>query len=132
MIGGLKEARVEVANDGFDALAYGQETVKYPLASERAVAAKKYLEGELVVEVRFRWELSAIRDFRYGAAIYYAAGLRQWTSLPRTHRSGFQDAAARRARRNWKNSAPSRNRRFAICELRSISPTMAAIFGARK
>ncbi len=37
-----------------------------------------------------------------------------------------------RSRRNWKNSTPSRSRRFIICGLRTISPTMAAIFGARK
>ena len=37
-----------------------------------------------------------------------------------------------RSRRNWKNSTPSRNRRFIICGLRTISPTIDAIFGARK
>jgi len=37
-----------------------------------------------------------------------------------------------RSRRNWKNSTPSRNRRFIICGLRTISLTMEAIFGARK
>ena len=36
------------------------------------------------------------------------------------------------ARRNWKNSTPSRSRRFIICGERTISPTIAAIFGARK
>ena len=41
-------------------------------------------------------------------------------------------AALLRSRRNWKNSTPSRSRRFIICGLRTISPTMAAIFGARK
>ncbi len=40
--------------------------------------------------------------------------------------------AACRSRRNWKNSTPSRSRRFIICGLRTISPTMEAIFGARK
>ncbi len=40
--------------------------------------------------------------------------------------------AAWRSRRNWKNSTPSRRRRFIICGLRTISPTMEAIFGARK
>ena len=37
-----------------------------------------------------------------------------------------------RSRRNWKNSTPSRSRRFIICGLRTISPTIEAIFGARK
>jgi len=37
-----------------------------------------------------------------------------------------------RSRRNWKNSTPSRRRRFIICGLRTISPTIDAIFGARK
>ena len=41
-------------------------------------------------------------------------------------------AAVWRSRRNWKNSTPSRKRRFIICGLRTISPTMEAIFGARK
>ena len=41
-------------------------------------------------------------------------------------------AARCRSRRNWKNSTPSRSRRFIICGLRTISPTMDAIFGARK
>ncbi len=41
-------------------------------------------------------------------------------------------AALWRSRRNWKNSTPSRSRRFIICGLRAISPTIAAIFGARK
>ncbi len=40
--------------------------------------------------------------------------------------------AACRSLRNWKNSTPSRRRRFIICGLRTISPTMEAIFGARK
>jgi hypothetical protein len=43
-----------------------------------------------------------------------------------------QSAASRRSFRNWKNSTPSRSRRFIICGERTISPTMAAIFGARK
>ena len=41
-------------------------------------------------------------------------------------------AARCRSRRNWKNSTPSRRRRFIICGLRTISPTIEAIFGARK
>ena len=44
----------------------------------------------------------------------------------------LQSAASRRPFRNWKNSAPSRSRRFIISGDRTISPTMAAIFGARK
>jgi hypothetical protein len=44
----------------------------------------------------------------------------------------LQSAASRRSRRNWKNSTPSRKRRFIICGERTISPTMAAIFGTRK
>ena len=43
-----------------------------------------------------------------------------------------QSAASRRSFRNWKNSTPSRSRRFIICGERTISLTMAAIFGARK
>jgi hypothetical protein len=35
-------------------------------------------------------------------------------------------------RRKAKNSTPSRKRRFIICGLRIISPTIAAILGARK
>ena len=41
-------------------------------------------------------------------------------------------AALWRSRRNWKNSTPSRSRRFIICGLRTISPMIEAIFGARK
>ena len=41
-------------------------------------------------------------------------------------------AALCRSRRNWKNSTPSRRRRTIICGLVTISPTMEAIFGARK
>ena len=41
-------------------------------------------------------------------------------------------AALFRSRMNWKNSTPSRSRRFIICGLRTISLTMDAIFGARK
>ena len=41
-------------------------------------------------------------------------------------------AAASRWRKNLKNSTPSRNRRFIISGLRTISPTIDAIFGARK
>ncbi len=44
----------------------------------------------------------------------------------------FQCAAPRRSRRNWKNSTPSRSRRFIICGLAIISPTMDAIFPERK
>jgi len=41
-------------------------------------------------------------------------------------------AATSRWRRNLKNSTPSRSRRFIISGLRTISPTIDAIFGARK
>ena len=41
-------------------------------------------------------------------------------------------AASLRSFRNWKNSTPSRSRRFIMVGLRTISPTMAAILGARK
>jgi len=41
-------------------------------------------------------------------------------------------AALWRSRRKWKNSTPSRRRRTIISGLLTISPTMAAIFGARK
>ena len=40
--------------------------------------------------------------------------------------------ATSRSRRNRKNSIPSRSRRFSISGLRTISPTIDAIFGARK
>ncbi len=43
-----------------------------------------------------------------------------------------QCAGALWARRKAKNSMPSRRRRFIICGLRIISPTIAAIFGTRK
>ena len=43
-----------------------------------------------------------------------------------------QPAKSRRSRKKRKNSTPSRSRRFIISGLRTISPTMAAIFGARK
>ena len=44
----------------------------------------------------------------------------------------FQCAVSRRSRRKLKNSMPSRSRRFIMSGLRTISPTMAAIFGRRK
>ena len=44
----------------------------------------------------------------------------------------LQSAGSRRSRRNRKNSTPSRSRRLIISGLRTISPTMEAIFGARK
>jgi hypothetical protein len=40
--------------------------------------------------------------------------------------------AISRLRRNWKNSTPSRSRRFIISGLRIISPTSEAIFLRRK
>ncbi len=43
-----------------------------------------------------------------------------------------QAATSRRSRRKRKNSTPSRSRRRIISGLFTISPTMAAIFGARK
>jgi hypothetical protein len=43
-----------------------------------------------------------------------------------------QCASSRRSRRKEKNSTPSRSRRIIICGLRSISPMIEAIFGARK
>ena len=43
-----------------------------------------------------------------------------------------QAASSRRSRRKRKNSSPSLKRRFIISGLRTISPTMAAIFGAQK
>ena len=43
-----------------------------------------------------------------------------------------QAATSRRSRRKRKNSMPSRRRRFIISGLRTISPTIDAIFGARK
>src|SRR6266581_224014 len=44
----------------------------------------------------------------------------------------FQCAGSRRSRRKRKNSTPSRKRRFIMSGLMIISPTMDAIFGARK
>jgi hypothetical protein len=41
-------------------------------------------------------------------------------------------SATSRSRKNLKNSIPSRSRRFIISGLRTISPTIEAIFGARK
>jgi hypothetical protein len=41
-------------------------------------------------------------------------------------------SATSRSRRNLKNSIPSRSRRFIISGLRTISPRIEAIFGARK
>ena len=41
-------------------------------------------------------------------------------------------AAWRRSRRNWKNSTPSRRRRFIMSVERTISPTMETIFDGRK
>ena len=43
-----------------------------------------------------------------------------------------QTGKSRRSRKKRKNSNPSRNLRFIISGLRTISPTMAAILGARK
>src|SRR3954463_6402741 len=44
----------------------------------------------------------------------------------------LQCAGSRRSRRKRKNSSPSRRRRFIISGLMIISPTIAAILGARK
>jgi hypothetical protein len=44
----------------------------------------------------------------------------------------FQSAGSWRSRKNLKNSMPSRSRRRNISGLLSISPAIAAIFGARK
>ena len=56
--------------------------------------------------------------------------------VPAMPRSGMaanvQEAKSRRSRKKRKNSRPSRSRRFSISGLRTISPTMAAIFGARR
>ena len=41
-------------------------------------------------------------------------------------------SATSRSRKNLKNSSPSRSRRFIISGLRTISPTIEAILGARK
>ncbi len=51
--------------------------------------------------------------------------------LPVDGRSARRQAA-RRSRRNWKNSTPSRRRRFIICGLRIISPRIETIFDGRK
>ena len=53
--------------------------------------------------------------------------------LPRTHpHAAFAPALARRSRRNWKNSTPSRSRRRSMAGLFTISPTIAAILLRRK
>ena len=44
----------------------------------------------------------------------------------------LQSAGSRRSRRKRKNSTPSRSRRCNMSGLRTISPAIAAIFGARK
>ena len=44
----------------------------------------------------------------------------------------YQCGASRRSRRNWKNSMPSRSRRFIISGLLAISPTIDAILLLRK
>ena len=44
----------------------------------------------------------------------------------------FQCTASRRSRRKWKNSMPSRRRRFIISGLLTISPTIEAILPVRK
>jgi hypothetical protein len=44
----------------------------------------------------------------------------------------LQSAGSWRSRKNLKNSMPSRSRRRKISGLLTISPAMAAIFGARK
>ena len=44
----------------------------------------------------------------------------------------LQLASSLRSLRKWKNSTPSRRRRFIICGLRTISPTMEAILPERK
>ena len=44
----------------------------------------------------------------------------------------LQLAISLRSRRKWKNSTPSRRRRFIICGLRTISETMEAILPERK
>ena len=49
-----------------------------------------------------------------------------------TRRHAAFETAARRSRRNWKNSMPSRSRRRIISGLRTISATMAAILPLRK
>ena len=44
----------------------------------------------------------------------------------------IQCASSLRSRKKEKNSPPSRSRRIIICGLRTISPMIEAIFGARK
>ena len=46
--------------------------------------------------------------------------------------ANVQEAKSRRSRKKRTNSTPSRSRRFSISGLRTISPMIAAIFGARK
>ena len=85
----------------------------------------------------FEWDAGDQDECRkHGVSL--AAGFRSNSRRPRrpiggeTTRPPPPHAALCRSRRNWKNSTPSRSRRFIICGLRTISPTMEAIFGARK
>lgn len=59
--------------------------------------------------------------------IYFRRG----AEIIRRNDQRFQ-AWLRRARKNWKNSTPSRSRRFIISGLAIISPTIDAIFDGRK
>src|SRR5262249_10855410 len=58
--------------------------------------------------------------------------LRRCAEIVRRDDQRFQCAASRRSRRKWKNSIPSRSRRFIISGLFAISPTMEAILLLRK
>jgi hypothetical protein len=52
--------------------------------------------------------------------------------MPETIPRRPQRVISRRSRRKWKNSTPSRRRRFIMSGLRTISPTIDAIFPALK
>ena len=75
------------------------------------------------------------RPYREGLAEaieWFIAGRLHEAAAHDAGRLAPQAAASSRCLRNWKNSTPSRRRRFIICGERSISPTMEAIFGTRK
>ncbi len=60
---------------------------------------------------------------RFDGVVHFASG----AEIIRRDDQSLQ-AASRRARKNWKNSTPSRKRRFIISGLTIISATMDAIF----
>ena len=71
--------------------------------------------------------------FRLSTTALGASALRLQTIVrPPRLASSAQRAISRRSRRKWKNSMPSRSRRFIMSGLRIISPTIDAILPERK